>query len=169
MIVKTTDRMVFQQDRGRVWERGAGGRDWAWALGEDKEPVRGWVDSGTRRALCKAELSLAPGELKHPPAKANTSDLGLGNKGSLPSLEADAHAAQHPLCAAFSLFTAKPTETPKVGLSQLWPGSKVLQPWGRGAREVRGCRGEARSESTVSPSPRLPLSKGRQGKTCFYK
>lgn len=112
-MVKTMDRMVFQQDRGRVWERGAGGPDWAWTLGKDKEPVSGWVGSGTWRALCKIELSLAPGELKHLPAKADTSDQGLGNKGSLPSPEADAPAAQHPLCAAFSLFTAKPTKTPK--------------------------------------------------------
>ena len=115
------------------------------------------MGSGTWRALCKIELSLAPGELKHPPAaKADTSDQWLGNKGSLPSPEADAHAAQHPLCAAFSLFTAKPTETPKAGLSQLWPSLQVLQPWGRGAWEVWGCRGEARSESIGSPSPPPP-------------
>lgn len=48
LMVKTMDRMVFQQDRGRsLGERGAGGPDWAWTLGKDKEPVSGWVGSGT--------------------------------------------------------------------------------------------------------------------------
>lgn len=50
-------------------------------------------------------------------------DQGLGDKGSLPTPEAGAHAARHPLRAAFPPFTAKPAETPKGELSQLWPGS----------------------------------------------
>lgn len=169
LMVKTTDRIVFQQDHGRVWERGAGARDWAWTLREDKEPVRRWVGSGTRRALCKIELSLAPGELKHPPAaKANTSDQGLGNKGSLPSPEADAHAAHHPFYVLLSHSSQQNQPRPlKQGSASCGPAARSCSPGGGEPGRSGAAEGRLALRAQAALPPSSPSVKEGRKKRVF--
>lgn len=92
-----------------------------------------------------------------------------------PTQEAGAHAAQHPLCAAFPVpFTATPAETlkgefgPAAARASQLCGVGRLGVWGGAGSGFCGL-GEAASEPGRQPFLSLPLSKGRQGKTCFYK
>lgn len=85
---------------------------------------------------------------------------------------AGAHPAHHPPIVCRSPRPSQQNQLrPRKGSSaQLWPGRPVL--W-RGEPGWEGLAsaglGEASTEAGRQPFPSLPLSKGRQEKTCFYK
>lgn len=95
----------------------------------------------------------------------------------LPTQEAGV-AAQHPPCAVLLVpFMPTPAETLKGAFSPAVAGASqfcgvgesvgVAEGWGGVSGFFR--LGEASTEPGKQPFLSLPLSKGRQGKTCFYK
>ena len=72
------------------------------------------------------------------------------------------------------LLTLKPADTRKGSSAQLWSGparSESRSSAGVGSLGglASGGLGEAPADPGRQPFLSLPLSKGRQGKTCFYK